>query len=144
MGWQWHQLDHMQITCTSLQTYNHTSTLSLNFLRPDDLLGAQPTVSKHWRHFKDHNYLYEIQTLSQDSQQQVLKTSEMYHQYCNDKQLTDWHHQLILDSQPKTSASRNRSSAKMLFSRLQLTIQGIFKYFQRPQIFSSASNSHEI
>jgi len=26
MGWQWHQLDHMQIICTSLQTDNHTST----------------------------------------------------------------------------------------------------------------------
>ena len=25
-GWQWHQLDHMQIICTSHQTYNHTST----------------------------------------------------------------------------------------------------------------------
>jgi len=23
MGWQWHQLDHMQISCTSLQTDNH-------------------------------------------------------------------------------------------------------------------------
>jgi len=22
MGWQWHQLDHMQIICTSLQTDN--------------------------------------------------------------------------------------------------------------------------
>jgi len=29
MGWQWHQLDHMQIICTSLQTDNHTSTLPL-------------------------------------------------------------------------------------------------------------------
>jgi len=26
MGWQWHQLDHMQIICTSLQTNNHAST----------------------------------------------------------------------------------------------------------------------
>jgi len=26
MGWQWLQLDHMQIICTSLQTDNHTST----------------------------------------------------------------------------------------------------------------------
>jgi len=26
MGWQWRQLDHMQIICTSLQTDNHTST----------------------------------------------------------------------------------------------------------------------
>ena len=31
MGWQWHQLDHMQISCISLQTYNHSSTSSLNF-----------------------------------------------------------------------------------------------------------------
>jgi len=28
MRWQWHQLDHMQIICTSLQTDNHTSTSS--------------------------------------------------------------------------------------------------------------------
>jgi len=25
IGWQWHQLDHMQIICTSLQTDNHAS-----------------------------------------------------------------------------------------------------------------------
>jgi len=33
MGWQWHQLDYMQIICTTLQTDNHASTPSLNFLR---------------------------------------------------------------------------------------------------------------
>jgi len=33
MGWQWHQLDHMQIICTSLQTDNATITSSLNFLQ---------------------------------------------------------------------------------------------------------------
>jgi len=31
MGWQWHQLDHMQIICISRQTDNHASTSSLNF-----------------------------------------------------------------------------------------------------------------
>jgi len=31
MGWQCHQLDHMQIICTSLQTDNHAITSSLNF-----------------------------------------------------------------------------------------------------------------
>jgi len=31
MGWQWHQLVHMQIICTSFQTDNHASTPSLNF-----------------------------------------------------------------------------------------------------------------
>jgi len=31
MGWQWHQLDHMQIICTLLQTDNHAGTSSLNF-----------------------------------------------------------------------------------------------------------------
>ena len=50
LGWQWHQLDHMQTICISLQTDNHTSTSSLNFYRPDALPDAQPTVSKHWRH----------------------------------------------------------------------------------------------
>jgi len=33
MEWQWHQLDHMQIICTSLQADNHASTSSLNFLQ---------------------------------------------------------------------------------------------------------------
>jgi len=50
MGWQWHQLDHMQIICTSLQTDNHASTSSLNFYGLDALPTAQPTVSKHWKH----------------------------------------------------------------------------------------------
>jgi len=47
LGWQWHQLDHMQTICTSLQTDNNTYTSSLNFYRLHGLLGAQPTVSKH-------------------------------------------------------------------------------------------------
>jgi len=42
LGMQWHQLDHMQTICTSLQTDNHTNTSWL----PD----TQPTASKHWRH----------------------------------------------------------------------------------------------
>ena len=42
MGWQWHQLDHTQIICTSLQTDNHASTSSLNAL-----CNAKATVSKH-------------------------------------------------------------------------------------------------
>jgi len=46
MGWQWHQLDHMQIICTSLQTDNHASTSTLSFYRPDALPAAQPTASK--------------------------------------------------------------------------------------------------
>ena len=45
-GWQWHQLEHMQV-CTSFQTENHGSTPSLSFYRLDALPAAQPTVSKH-------------------------------------------------------------------------------------------------
>jgi len=47
MGWQWHQLDHMQITCTLIQTDNHASTSPLSFYRPDALPATQPTASKH-------------------------------------------------------------------------------------------------
>jgi len=47
MGWQWHQLDHMQIIRTSLQTDNHASISSLSSYRPGALPAAQPTASKH-------------------------------------------------------------------------------------------------
>jgi len=33
MGWQWYQLDHMQIICTSLQTDNHATISPLSFLQ---------------------------------------------------------------------------------------------------------------
>jgi len=33
MGWQWHQLDNIQIICTSLQADNHAITSSLNVLQ---------------------------------------------------------------------------------------------------------------
>jgi len=45
LGWQWHQLDHMQTICTSLQTDNHTNIIT-HFYRSATLPGAQPTVSK--------------------------------------------------------------------------------------------------
>ena len=31
LGWQWHQLDHVQTICILLQTDNHINTSSLNF-----------------------------------------------------------------------------------------------------------------
>ena len=31
MGWQWHQLDHMQISCISFQTDNHANISPLSF-----------------------------------------------------------------------------------------------------------------
>jgi len=46
MGWQWHQLDHIQIICTLLQTDNDVSMPSFHFYRPDALHDTQPTVSK--------------------------------------------------------------------------------------------------
>jgi len=67
-GWHWHQLDHMQIICTSLQTDNHASTASVSFYiyifihqtgsknnktnkyRLDALPDVQPTLSKYWMH----------------------------------------------------------------------------------------------
>ena len=38
MGWQWHQLVHKQIICTSLQTDNHAINLTTQFYRPDALM----------------------------------------------------------------------------------------------------------
>jgi len=47
LGWQRHQLDHMQTVGTSLQTDNNTNISSINFYRLDALPDAHPTVSKH-------------------------------------------------------------------------------------------------
>jgi len=44
MGLQLHQLDYMQIICTSLQADNHANTSSLSFYRLNALL-APPTNS---------------------------------------------------------------------------------------------------
>ena len=46
MGWQWHQLDHMQVICTLLQTDNHASTSSLIFYMSDAFRNAQPTCQR--------------------------------------------------------------------------------------------------
>jgi len=54
LGWQWHQLDHMQTICTLLKTDNHTNTSSLKFLQagcssrhPSDSVKAlKPSASK--------------------------------------------------------------------------------------------------
>ena len=53
MGWRWHQLDHMQMICTSLQTDLQTPVPHHSvFLQPDALPATQPTASKHWRLIK--------------------------------------------------------------------------------------------
>jgi len=49
IGWQWHQLDHMQIIYTWLRTDNHASTSPLSFYSLNALPAAQPTPSRHWR-----------------------------------------------------------------------------------------------
>jgi len=86
---QWHQLGHMQAICTSLQTDNHTNTLSLNIFRPDALSDAQPTVAKHWRQRRQqqmHRYktqplglLMYFRTTSKGENSELKKSTEMNH-----------------------------------------------------------------
>jgi len=44
MGWQWHQMNHMQVSCIWLYTDNHASTSPLIIYRLDALPDAKPTV----------------------------------------------------------------------------------------------------
>jgi len=44
MGWQWRQLDHMQIIYTSLGTDMHAGITPLSFYRPD---GFPATNQQH-------------------------------------------------------------------------------------------------
>jgi len=50
MMWQeWHQLNHMQAICTSLQKITMPAPNQSDFYGPDALPDTQPTASKHWR-----------------------------------------------------------------------------------------------
>ena len=73
IGWQWHQLDHMQVICTLLQTDNHASTSSLHhsvFYRPLALPAAQSTARKYRRHdISRTNWLILTSSLSSASYQ---------------------------------------------------------------------------
>ena len=71
MGWQRHQLDHMQITCTSLQTDNHASASLLNFFTGQMLFlmpsqqcqsteGSQPVKSSNILHTSALSYTRHI------------------------------------------------------------------------------------
>ena len=46
MGWQWHQLDHMQIICTTSRQITIPLPHHSIFYGPDALPDAQLTVSK--------------------------------------------------------------------------------------------------
>jgi len=46
MEWQWHQLGHMQIICTSFQTDNHASSSPLSFCLPVN--SSHDEVVKRW------------------------------------------------------------------------------------------------
>jgi len=58
MGWQWHQLDHMEIIYTLLQTGNHASTSSLNFFTGQMLFLTpnQQCQSTEGKHISYHAY----------------------------------------------------------------------------------------
>ena len=47
MGWQWHQLNHMQAICTLLQKITMPALHHSDFYGPDALPDTQPTASKH-------------------------------------------------------------------------------------------------
>jgi len=50
MGWQWHQLNHLQIMCTLLQTDNHASTSSgqMPFLTSNQRCQNVKTLKVSW------------------------------------------------------------------------------------------------
>jgi len=49
MGWQWHQLDHMQSICTCFRQIT-MPVPHHSILRPDAPPTTQPIASTHWRH----------------------------------------------------------------------------------------------
>ena len=54
MGQQWHQLNHMQVICTSLQNITTPPPHHSDFLRAKALPGTQPTTPKHRKPAQDN------------------------------------------------------------------------------------------
>jgi len=77
MRWKWHQLDHMQIIYTLLQTANNASNSPLIFLQAGCPSDAQPTVSKHWRH--ESNIKTEVNVKSCSVKTKLLLAYSMTH-----------------------------------------------------------------
>jgi len=66
LGWQWHQLDHMQTICTSLQTNNHTNT-------------SHRSIFTGWMLFLAPNQHCQ----STEGNVKTLKTTKICSVYCN-------------------------------------------------------------
>ena len=47
-GWQWHQVDHMQTICTSLQTDNHTNTSCSSWCPTNSVKPLKTKISQSW------------------------------------------------------------------------------------------------
>jgi len=77
MGWQWHQLDHKQIICTSLQADNHASTSSqifwMLFLMPNQQFESTEVLC---------SYIKEVKLSIQNCFQQPCFTPTQQH--CKD------------------------------------------------------------
>ena len=65
MGWQWHQLNHIQAICTLLQKTTTPAPHQSDFYGPDALPDTQPTASKHRRPVHLTQTTYNVQKLLQ-------------------------------------------------------------------------------
>jgi len=95
MEWQWHQLDHMQVICTSLQTDNHASTSSLNFFTCQ-MLFLMP--------YQQHQSMIAVCSLDQ-------YTSKTARLYC-ERRLSS------LERRDLQASIRNQKERNMVLSRL--------------------------
>jgi len=81
MKWQWHQLGHAQVICTSLQTDNAANTSSVNFFMGQFAFPAvQPTVSKRWRQYVANR---EVQTSLTESRLEMMLSRTSGHSSFN-------------------------------------------------------------
>jgi len=74
IGWLWHQLDHMQIIRTLLQTDKHTSTSPVSFYRPD----AVPAANQQ------RDVTEGINTINKCSNYSKLRVNTVYKPEVND------------------------------------------------------------
>jgi len=136
MGWQWYQVDHMQIICTSVQTEKHASTSSLNFLI-DRMLFLTPNQQRHstednWTSLR---WWWKNTAIKQNGQNCTLfktKRESVHTDYEAAADKRRLKRLLVLNSQISTSMHRHRHGKLIFRTAVISTIRHISKCAIQP------------
>ena len=133
MGWQWHQLDHMQIICTSLQTDKHENTLLINFYRMLFLTPNQQRQSTEGKMLKaeqclsNHHHHHFLRPFFRDHLGEPVPEENLWTSWCKGR-LTEADTPTIPTNQCPPPPSPILSNICQIKTDIKLTVHNKFRY----------------